>query len=266
MILLECFDSNYNINNLCYDENNNITILEEEKTFLLSKNMISKLNKKIGLINQILDNIELKNKPIILPFNTIKFQDMKFILNFCEIDCNYNEIETFINNINMNDEGVSSINTQNMPKIIKDYFKDYLIYNTINIKELNNIELDYEKLKYLELIIKISDYIQYDILCDITQYIYAENMRIINRDMLQIFIKRKLNTNEYTYELNKILNFINDKTNINDDEFEEFIKLITIIDINIDILKYLYNKKINNIDDIIDEIVNNSINELEQLY
>jgi hypothetical protein len=265
MILLECFDSNYDINNLYYNENNDLEILEEQKIFLFSKSMIKKINNKIGLINQILDivNIDDKEKPIIIPFKTIKFQDMKFILKFIEIDsC---QIEDYFNNLNMNDEGVTSINTRNLPQNIKDYFKNYIIINTTETKELNNIELDFDKIKYLEFIIKITDYIQYDILCDIVQYIYAENMRIINREMLKIFMKRKLNSNEYINEINKIIILLK-KSNINDEEFEEFIKIINIINIDIDMLKKLYNNKIYNIDEIIDEIINYTIYELDQIY
>jgi len=121
------------------------------------------------------------------------------------------------------------------------------------------------KIKYLEFIIKITDYIQYDILCDIVQYIYAENMRIINREMLKIFMKRKLNSNEYINEINKIIILLK-KSNINDEEFEEFIKIINIINIDIDMLKKLYNNKIYNIDEIIDEIINYTIYELDQIY
>lgn len=264
MILLECFDSNYDINNLYYNENNNLEILEEQKIFLFSKSMIKKINNKIGLVNQILDVVDIddKEKPIIIPFKTIKFQDMKFILKFIEID-SY-EIENYLNNLNINDEGVTSINTKNLPQTIKDYFKNYIIINTIETKEINNIELDFDKIKYLEFIIKITDYIQYDILCDIVQYIYAENMRIINREMFKIFMKRKLNSNEYTNEINKIIIFLKNKSNINDEEFEEFIKFINVIDI--DMLKNLYNNQIYNIDEIIDEIINNTIYELDQIY
>jgi hypothetical protein len=90
-------------------------------------------------------------------------------------------------------------------------------------------------------------------------------MRIINREMLKIFMKRKLNSNEYINEINKIIIFLK-KSNINDEEFEEFIKIINIINIDIDILKKLYNNKIYNIDEIIDEIINYTIYELDQIY
>lgn len=80
-----------------------------------------------------------------------------------------------------------------MPNILKKFFNDYTITNTIQISELKDIELDYNKLKYLENITMIADYLQYDILCDALQYKYADNIRIINRNLLTQIIKEKIN-------------------------------------------------------------------------
>jgi hypothetical protein len=189
MIIIDCLDSSFNINNLKYN-NDNIEFYEIEKIILIPNKIINNLKQDILLINQLLDNIEYNNDEIItIPLKNILFEDMKFILKFYIIK--NNDIINFIIDLNENDKYVSSINTNNMPKCLQNFLNNYTIYNTIDIFEINNIDNDYNKLKYIQNIIKISDYLQYDLLCDVMQYKYADNLRIINREILKIIMNRK---------------------------------------------------------------------------
>jgi hypothetical protein len=251
MYIIECLDSKYNISNIS-NNNDEIIFFDKEKIITISENYIEKIKQKIILLNLMLDNnITIESFPIIIPFKNINYNDMKFVINFFKIDDD--NINNFFKDLNKNDQSVSSVNTQKMPNILNLFFNDFTIINTINISELKDIELDYEKLKYLENITQIADFLQYDLLCDASQYKYADNIRIINRNLFKKMIKEKLLKSD---EINKIYDYVNNNiTNLLDE--------ITIIDN--ETLQKLKNIKPNK-DLLIEEIINQKLYDLDQLY
>jgi hypothetical protein len=256
MFIIECLDSDYNTSNIL-NNTEDLIFLDKEKIIIISDNYIEIIKQKIILLYIMLDSITNESIPIIIPFKNINYNDMKFVINFIKIDNDI--INNFFKDLNKNDQYVSSINTKNMPKMLIDFFDDYTIINTINISELIDIELDYNKLKYLEKITQIADFLQYDLLCDALQYKYADNIRIINKDLLKLFMKNKLLNLD---EINKIYDYINN----NDCESHniiDFLDEITIIDYQM-LQKFINNKPSKDI--IIEEIISKVLYDLDQLY
>jgi len=257
MHIIECLDSKYNISNIS-NNNDEIIFLEKEKIITISDNYMEKIKQKIILLHIMLDNnITIEQQPIIIPFKKINYNDMKFVINFFKIDDD--NINIFFKDLNKNDQSVSSTNTKNMPNILKTFFNDYTINNTIHISELKDIELDYEKLKYLENITQIADYLQYDLLCDASQYKYADNIRIINRNLFKKMIKEKLLKSD---EIIKIYDYVNNNNN-NKNDLTNFCDEITIIDY--ETLQKLINTNPSK-DILIEEIINQLIYDIDQLY
>ena len=256
MYIIECLDSEYNILNIL-NNNTDIIFFEKEKIITISSNYMEQIKKKIILLHLMLENIVNNQDPIIIPFKQISYNDMKFVINFCKIDDN--NINDFFKDLNKNDQSVSSTNTNNMPNILKQFFNDYTITNTIKTSELKDIELDCNKLKYLENITIIADYLQYDILCDASQYKYADNIRIINRNLLIEIIKKKLIISD---EIIKINNFL-DNTNYEINNVINFCNEISIIDYET-LQKFIVMKPSKDI--LIEEIINQILYDLDQLY
>jgi hypothetical protein len=255
MYIIECLDSKYNISNIL-NNNEDVMFLEKEKIITISVNYMEKIKQKIILLHLMLDyNIE--SHPIIIPFKQINYNDMKFVINFFEIDDEI--INDYFKDLNKNDQSVSSTNTKRMPNILKNFFNDYTINNTINISELKDIELDYDKLKYLENITKIADFLQYDLLCDASQYKYADNIRIINRNLLKQMLKEKLTISDEIIKINDFLH----NTNCDKNSMINFSNEISIIDY--EILQKLINTKPSK-DILIEEIINQTLYDLDQLY
>lgn len=255
MYIIECLDSEYDVSNILNDIDKDLIFLDKEKIIIVSKNYIETIKQKIILFYIMLDSTDDHKNPIIIPFKNINYNDMKFVINFIKIDNDI--INNFFNDLNNNYQYVSSTNSKNMPKILIDFFNDYTIINTIDTIELKDIELDYKKLKYLEKLTQIADFLQYELLCDASQYKYADNIRIINRKLLKSLMKEKLlNSNV----INKIYEYINknDFSNIID-----FLDEITII--NNKMLQTFINNKSNK-EIIIENILNEVLYDLEQLY
>jgi hypothetical protein len=257
MYIIECLDSEYNISNII-NNNEDIIFFEEEKIITISYNYMEQIKQKIILLHLMLDNIIVNEiHPIIIPFKKINYNDMKFVINFLKID--NNDINIFFKDLNKNDQSVSSINTNKMPNILKNFFNDYTVTNTIQISELKDIELDCNKLKYLENITMIADYLQYDILCDASQYKYADNIRIINRNLLTQIIKEKLIMSD---EIIKINNFL-DNSNFEINNIINFCNEISIIDYEA-LQKFIIMKPSKDV--LVEEIINQILYDLDQLY
>jgi hypothetical protein len=256
MYIIECLNSEYNILNIL-NNNTNVTFFEKEKIITISFNYMEQIKQKIILLHLMLENIVNNKDPIIIPFKQISYNDMKFVINFCNIEDN--NINIFFKDLNKNDQSVSSTNTNRMPNILKHFFNDYTITNTININELKDIELDCNKLKYLENMTIIADYLQYDILCDALQYKYADNIRIINRNLLKQIIKEKLIMSD---EIIKINNFL-DNTNYEINNVINFCNEISIIDYDA-LQKFIVMKPSKDV--LIEEIINQILYDLDQLY
>jgi hypothetical protein len=257
MYIIECLDSKYNISNISNNNEEDVMFLEKEKIITISVNYMEKIKQKIILLHIMLDN-NIESHPIIIPFKQINYNDMKFVFNFVKIDDEI--INDFFKDLNKNDQSVSSTNTKRMPNILKNFFNDYTINNTINISELKDIELDYDKLKYLENITKIADFLQYDLLCDASQYKYADNIRIINRNLLKQILKEKLIISS---EIIKINDYLHNNDN-NDNENNNIINLYNEI-IDYETLQKLINTKPSK-DVLIEEIINQILYDLDQLY
>jgi len=256
MYIIECLDSKYNILNILKN-NIDVKFFEKEKIITISYNYMEQIKQKIILLHLMLENIVNDLDPIIIPFKQISYNDMKFVINFCKIDDN--NINIFFKDLNKNDQGISSTSTNKMPNILKHFFNDYTITNTININELKDIELDCNKLKYLENITIIADYLQYDILCDASQYKYADNIRIINRNLLTQIIKEKLINSD---EIIKIINFL-DNSNFEINNIINFCNEISIIDYDT-LQKFIIIKPSKDV--LIEEIINQILYDLDQLY
>jgi hypothetical protein len=259
MYIIECLDSEYNILNIS-NNNKDVIFLDTEKIITISYNYMKKIEQKIILLHLMLENNidnDNDNEVIIIPFKHISYNDMKFVINFFKIDDSI--IDIFFKDLNKNDQSVSSTNTNKMPNILKDFFNDYTITNTINISELKDIELDYNKLKYLEKITIIADYLQYDLLCDASQYKYADNIRIINRNLLTQIIKEKLIMSD---EIIKINNFL-DNSNYEINNIINFCNEISIIDYDT-LQKFIVMKPSKDV--LIEEIINQILYDLDQLY
>lgn len=257
MYIIECLDSEYNISNIINNNNEDVIFLEKEKIIIISHNYMEQIKQKIILLHLMFENIVNELETIIIPFKKISYNDMKFIINFSKIDDN--NINIFFNDLNKNDQSVSSVNTNKMPNILKNFFNDYTVTNTINISELKDIELDCNKLKYLENITMIADFLQYDILCDASQYKYADNIRIINRNLLTQIIKEKLIMSD---EIIKINNFL-DSSNYEINNIINFCNEISIIDYEA-LQKFIIMKPSKDV--LVEEIINQILYDLDQLY
>lgn len=256
MYIIECLDSEYNILNFS-NNNEDVIFFDNEKIITISHNYMKIVKQKIILLHLMLENVVNETESIIIPFKKINYNDMKFVINFFKIDDN--NINIFFNDLNKNDQSVSSVNTNNLPNILKDFLNDYTVTNTINISELKDIELDYNKLSYLENITMIADYLQYDLLCDAVQYKYADNIRIINRNLLTQIIKEKLIISD---EIIKINNFLHN-TNHEINNIIKFCNEISIIDYDT-LQKFIVMKPSKDV--LIDEIINQILYDLDQLY
>jgi hypothetical protein len=257
MYIIECLDSEYNISNIINNNEEDVIFFEKEKIITISHNYMEQIKQKIILLQLMVENIVNELETIIIPFKKISYNDMKFVINFSKIDDD--NINIFFNDLNKNDQSVSSINTNKMPNILKIFFNDYTITNTINISELKDIELDCNKLKYLENITLIADFLQYDILCDASQYKYADNIRIINRNLLTQIIKEKLIMSD---EIIKINNFL-DSSNYEINNIINFCNEISIIDYEA-LQKFIIMKPSKDV--LVEEIINQILYDLDQLY
>ena len=259
MFIIECLDSEYNkcfINNIV-NNTDEILFFDKEKVIIISNNYIEFVKEKILFFQMLLENNTIDDpNPIIIPIKNINYNDMIFVINFLKIDNDV--VNNYFKDLNKNDQYVSSTNTKNMPKILVDFFNDYTVNNTKDKSHNKDVELDYNKLKYLEKITKIADFLQYDLLCDASQYKYADNIRIIDKTLLKAFMKEKLINSD---EINKINDYVNNNNNL--DNIIPFLEDITIIDYKT--LKKLIINKCNK-DSIIEEILNEILYDLEQLY
>jgi hypothetical protein len=264
MFIIECLDSKYNkcfINNIV-NNTDEILFFDKEKVIIISNNYIEFVKEKILFFQMLLENNTVDDPtPIIIPIKNINYNDMIFVINFLKIDNDI--VNNYFKDLNKNDQYVSSTNTKNMPKILVDFFDEYTVNNTTHdllcdTSQYKDVESDYNKLKYLEKITQIADFLQYDLLCDASQYKYADNIRIIDKTLLKTFMKEKLINSD---EINKINDFINDNNNL--DNIIPFLEDITIIDYKT--LKKLIINKCNK-DSIIEEILNEILYDLEQLY
>jgi hypothetical protein len=265
MFIIECLDSEYKecfINNIVNNTDEKILFFDKEKIIVISNNYIEFVKQKIIFFQMLLENNTVDDpKPIIIPIKNINYYDMIFVINFLKIDNDI--VNNYFKDLNKNDQYVSSTNTKNMPKILVDFFDEYTVINTTldllcDASQYKDVELDYNKLKYLEKITQIADFLQYDLLCDASQYKYADNIRIIDKTLLKTFMKEKLINSD---EINKINDYINNNNNL--DNIAQFLEEITIIDYKT-LQKLIINKC--NKDIIIEEILNGVLYDLDQLY
>jgi hypothetical protein len=185
---------NFNILDIHYN-NNDIEFNDTLKIIIISKNILLNIKNKIDYINQLLDYNNNINENIINLY--CNYNNLKIIFNFSLLDINNNIISNYFDNLNLKNENVSSFNTNNMPLILKNFLYQFTI---------NNIDDDneYYKLKYLNELMKDADYLQYQLLYDVFEYKIADNYRIIDKNILKIFLKR--NTNYSNYDIDNIIN------------------------------------------------------------
>jgi len=197
---------------------------------ILNKKILIKINNnnievnynnliKIDYFYQLLEDRDY-NEIKEININKVNYNNLKLILKFTEIE--NNEIKEYINNI----EEVSEFMTSKMPIILVNYLEPF------NIK--NNKEYDKE---IINMIIKFKEdcnYLQYDLLGDIIEYKWADNLRIINKDILKEILIENVNeiNNNYNDEINielkileeKILRIIFYYYEVDEDEIEIFFK------------------------------------------
>jgi len=185
---------NFNILDIHYN-NNDIEFNDTLKIIIISKNILLNIKNKIDYINQLLDYNNNINENIINLY--CNYNNLKIIFNFSLLDINNNIISNYFDNLILKNENVSSFNTNNMPLILKNFLYQFTI---------NNIDDDneYYKLKYLNELMKDADYLQYQLLYDVFEYKIADNYRIIDKNILKIFLKR--NTNYSNYDIDNIIN------------------------------------------------------------
>jgi hypothetical protein len=185
---------NFNISDIHYS-NNNIEFIDTLKIILISKNFLLDIKNKIDYINQLFDYNNNINENIINLY--CSYNNLKIIFNFTILDINNSIISNYFDNLNLKNENVSSFNTNNMPLILKNFLSDFSINNI-------NSDVEYNKFIILNELKKDTDYLQYNLLYDIFEYQIADNYRIINKDILKIFLKR--NTKYTNYDIDNIIN------------------------------------------------------------
>jgi len=185
---------NFNILDIHYN-NNNIEFNDTLKIIIISKNILLNIKNKIDYINQLLDYNNNINENIINLY--CNYNNLKIIFNFSLLDINNNIISNYFDNLNLKNENVSSFNTNNMPLILKNFLSEFTINNIDNDNE-------YYKFKYLNELMKDTDYLQYQLLYDVFEYKIADNYRIIDKNILKIFLKQ--NTNYSNYDIDNIIN------------------------------------------------------------
>lgn len=194
-IIIKSNDSlNFNISDIHYF-NNDIEFIDKFKIILISKNFILNIKNKIDYINQLFDYNNYINENIINLY--CSFYNLKIIFNFTLLDINNSIIKTYFDNLNLKNENVSSFNTNNMPIILKDFLSEFSINNI-------DSDIEYNKFIILNKLKKDADYLQYELLYNVLEYKIADNYRIIDKNILKIFLKR--NTKYSNYDIDIIIN------------------------------------------------------------
>jgi len=209
---------------------------------------------KIPFLYQLLED-RTYNEMKEIYLNKIEIDNFKLILDFVNIE--NEEIRNYMDNIYT----VSSFNTTNMPEKLKLYLEPF------NIK--NNKEYDRTIIEKLVNFKEDCNYLQYDLLGDVIEYKWADNYRIMDRQILkEILIENIQDMNNIDDKIDlknleeKYLRIILYHYKIDEDEIEKIFKLEKITD---EILEKLINKKeiskdifknilLENVNDIIEEL------------
>ena len=213
---------------------------------------------KIEFYRQLLEDREIAEVPDV-EVKLISYENMKIILNFVEID--NGEIKEYFKDIDQ----VSEYTTSIMPEILVDYLKIF------DVK--NEFEYDSEIFKKIVQLKENSNYLQYDMFGDVLEYKWADNYRVINKDVLKEILIQNVNNvmiNEFLNDKTIIIKNLSEKYinilfefyNVDEDDIEDFFEKNEINDETIlNILKIttitkdeFYNILIKNVDVILDDL------------
>lgn len=213
---------------------------------------------KIEFYRQLLEDRDIDEVPDV-EVKLISYENMKIILNFVEID--NEEIKEYFKDIDQ----VSEYTTSIMPEILVDYLKIF------DVK--NEFEYDSEIFKKIVQLKENSNYLQYDMFGDVLEYKWADNYRVINKDVLKEILIQNVNNvmiNEFLNDKTIIIKNLSEKYinilfefyNVDEDDIEDFFEKNEINDETIlNILKIttitkdeFYNILIKNVDVILDDL------------
>jgi len=230
---------------------NNIKIILKNNDYIIAK-YIDLI--KINYFQQLFEDRNY-NEINEIKIDKIDKNNFKLILDFTKIDTN--EIFDYIYSIKQ----VSEKNTLNMPIILKKYLEIFSITHD-----------KYKDMKIINNIIKFKNdcnFLQYDLLCDIIEYKWADNYRIMDKKILKEILTENIinNINYYNDVINinelddKIIEILFDYYNIDEDIIEYYFKnknskediynILKIQEIKKDKLKEIL---LNNVDNIIEEL------------
>ena len=213
---------------------------------------------KIEFYRQLLEDREI-DEILDIEVKLISYKNMKLILDFVEIE--NEEIKEYFKDIDQ----VSEYTTSIMPEILVNYLKIF------DVK--NNFEYDSKLFKNIIELKENTNYLQYDMLGDVLEYKWADNYRVINKDILKEILIQNVNNvmiNEFSNDTTIIIKNLSEKYinilfefyNVDEDDIEDFFEKNEINDETIlNILKIttiskdeFYNILIKNVDVILDDL------------
>jgi len=231
--------------NLTFNNGNNIKV------------NIDKLNK-IEFYRQLLEDRDIEDT-IDIEVKIISYDNMKLIIDFIDID--NQEIKDYFKDIDQ----VSEYTTSLMPVSLVEYLKVF------DVK--NNFEYDSELFKRIIQLKENSNYLQYDMLGDVLEYKWADNYRVINKDILKEILIQNVNNvmiNEFSNKdiiiiknlSEKYINILFEFYDIDEDDIEDFFEKNEFTDESISkMLKFthitkneFYNILIKNVDVILEDL------------
>jgi hypothetical protein len=213
---------------------------------------------KIEFYRQLLEDRDI-DEVLDIEVKLISYENMKIILKFVEID--NEEIKEYFKDIDQ----VSEYTTSIMPEILVDYLKIF------DVK--NDFEYDSNLFKKIIQLKENSNYLQYDIFGDVLEYKWADNYRVIDKDILKEILIQNVNNvmiNEFSNDTTIIIKNLSEKYinilfefyDIDEDDIEDFFEKNEINDSTIlNILKFttitkdeFYNILIKNVDIILEDL------------
>lgn len=186
---------------------------------VISKYKISELIK-IEFFRQLLEDREIEDDEVIdIEVKIVSYENMIHILNFVKIDCR--EIKDYFKDI----EQVSEYTTSIMPNILVDYLEVF------DVK--NNKKHDTELFKKIIKLKENTNYLQYDMMGDVLEYKWADNYRVINKDVLKEILIENVDNVMTTEFIDKDIIIVKDLTekyinilfeyfDVDEDDVEEF--------------------------------------------
>ena len=196
--IFKSYNSTFNNNYDIYDDiNSDIYYDNENNIILVNNNYINNIKNEMEYIKQLLEDIDNKDKYVIINLSVCKYNSLKKIFEF--INIYNNEIKEYLNV--EEHENLSDVYDRNIPETLNLYLNEFNLTNNND----DNYKIYLNIIEFLN----NSDYLQYEKLLDVFNFKIADFIYKIDKNVLITFLKKN---NENTPEM--IDEFINDLTYI----------------------------------------------------